>query len=100
MGDASVLADVLAANVARRRQVAGLAMRDVAAVGGCSVSLVHDAEHGRALTVASLGKIAAGLGCTVVELLAAPRCSACRDLPWPGYTCNSCRHAGRPPAVR
>jgi hypothetical protein len=90
VGDASVLADVVAANVARRRQVAGLVMRDVAAAGGCSVSLVHDAEHGRALNVTSLGKLATGLDCTIMQLMAMPQCRACRDLPWPGYTCNSC----------
>lgn len=90
----SDLEKVLAANVARRRAALGLTARDVEKRGGVHHQSVLNVENGKGSTIRTLGQLAAGLGCTAVDLLTGPKCMACFDTPPPGFTCNECGAGG------
>jgi hypothetical protein len=90
--------DVLAANIRQRRTALGLGLRELSRKCGLAPSTVFNAEHGIALTMRTLQRLAEGLGCTMTGLMTEPACPFCRDVPPPGYACGTCGTGDCPPA--
>ena len=90
--------EVLAANIRQRRSALGLGLRELARKCGVAPSSVFNAEHGIAMTMRTVQRVAEGLGCTVADLMTEPACSFCRDVPPPGYACGTCGNGTVPPA--
>ena len=88
-------ARVFGRNIRAVRQSRGWNLRETAPLLGMRFQNLARIEAGEGTTLATAGRIAAGLGVPLTRLLAA--CGECLDAPRPGLTCQECGTPG--PAV-